>query len=156
MGYSIYIGEGKKVKDEDGEAYRMTVERIESDEAPLFPDDTLTGQSNGRHPSYGAWSEWATIVGLHHFFFDKKEGLMKEHPGWEKLHLRHFWEIRQARKRWEKLHPNAVPGFTEFSAWEENEEYQDEYDPMLARLLWLEFWVCYALKHCKNPVIVNS
>jgi len=45
---------------------------------------------------------------------------------------------------WIKRNPNAVRGFMD-----------PKFDDVLARLIWLEFWIEWSLNNCKNPGIFN-
>ena len=73
MGYSIYIGEAKAGIDfyEDEVYVYPYVDTAKLDDAPSFPNDELTGNSNYRAPSYGAWSDFLRCAGLYDMFFDK-------------------------------------------------------------------------------------
>jgi hypothetical protein len=162
MSYSIYIGntEMDPVEDEDyTEGYTTEHSRIvdgkvcyydpvvretHHPEAPTFPNDEMTGNSNGRHPSYSGW---------HGLFFNEKHGLMREHPGHQPLKSWHAEEIERACARWKEEHPDAQPGFEKFS-WEDD-AVEVGYDPILARLIWLDWWVKWALSHCEHPALYN-
>jgi hypothetical protein len=133
-------------------------------EAPLFPGDP-TERTNSRSPSYTMWAEFCDDVGLQPLFFDKQHGLMREHPGWFQFGPEHLLIVRRAREAYEKQHPGLVPGWAEDDYWSRRRRGQMEPNPgdeqytteggHLARLLWLEWWMDYALKHFDHPGIAN-
>ena len=161
MSYDIYIGEAvslvdKWENDEGGEEFTITVNSVELEEAPCFPNDHMTGKKNHRHPGYSQWADFCRDSGLHGLFFDKNKGLMRKHPGTFALNQNHLAEIRQAKEKWIEKNPGKTPGFAPDKYMKR--EFQDPItnpDPILARIVWLEFWVDWALKNCKNPAIHN-
>jgi hypothetical protein len=60
MGYSITIGNAKpEFNKDDGELWaRWTVDGLTLPDAPTFPHDEVTGNSNGRSPSYSGWADF--------------------------------------------------------------------------------------------------
>lgn len=146
MSYDIYIGERETItiKDEDGKYVYEGVREIKDTEAPEFDNDDLTGKSNGRHPGYGQFYEFCQMVDLVPMFFDKKHGLLREHPGCQDLTLEHVEALRLSIDQWMTEHQNnGPPGFL------------DGQDMILARLLWYEWWMTHALLNCKRPAIYN-
>ena len=156
MGYSIYIGNATMELTEDGD-FRIFVKEKKLRSAPVFPNDHMTGISNGRHPSYTGWANFCREAGLYELFLGKDDGLMAHHPGCHGLTEKHLAEVRAALKNWKRTHPNSTAGFEVDSFM--RPEFQDKVenpDPILARLIWLEFWFDWALKTCKMPAIYNS
>ena len=133
MSYDITIGEGRP----EG------VREIEREDAPNWADDCLTGKGNHRHPGYSQWSEFCGVVGLEDLFFNPRNGLMRKHPGKERLTAEHAAAVKTALVRWNARH--AVP-----AGWGEGE------DPMKARLIWLDYWTSWAVAHCAKPTIENT
>jgi hypothetical protein len=132
------------------------VESLELPEAPAFPNDPLSQRVNHRHPSYAGWDDWCTAVGLQALFFDREEGLMREHPGTFPLTEDHAIVVEIALDRYHKAHPDAVPRFDRFDPETGRTEVAStEADRNLARLIWLDFWVRWALDNCERPVIHN-
>jgi len=167
MSYDIYIGNGVMEPVEDEEyvtAYSrivnhkvkyfdLTVQGVERPDAPTFPNDEMTGNSNNRHPGYSQWSEFCEQAGIESLFFNRTDGLMREHPGYQPLEPIHAEIIESALNGYKELHPDAVPGF---EAWTWNDDAPEVgYDPILARLIWLDWWVKWALMNCENPGIHN-
>ncbi len=159
MGYSIYIGEAvpEGLSDYDEEDRptepRFEVHSVSQDDAPTFPQDEMTGKSNGRHPSYSAWCNFAKIVGLD-AFFDKSTGVMREHPGCFYLTQEHADAVTMALEKFRRAKPNAVPRFS--NTFSGGTATATDEDASLARLIWLEWWVRWAVKNCKRPAISNS
>lgn len=168
MSYSIYIGNTTMRPVEDEEVvtayarltsgktcyYEPVVKEMRHPNAPTFPNDEMTGNSNGRHPGYRAWAEFCEVTGLEDLFFNREHGLMREHPGHAELHLEHVSTIHQALLRWQEAHPDANPGFERFS-WDDETDEEMGYDPILARLIWLEWWMTWALANCEHAGIWN-
>jgi hypothetical protein len=147
MGYSIYIGEALPCDCKEPDCWyekkgMMLVEAAESREAP--DGGGPIGHGNWRGPSYSAWPNFTTAVGLDDLFWDKRTGLMRSHPGTVPLKPEHLRAVQEARRKYKgTVHPDCLyPG--EVSA--ENK----------ARLEWLEFWMNWALKNCKRPTFHNS
>lgn len=143
MSYDIYIGECIAVANDEGK-YHVTVARCVDQDAPVFDDDPMTGNGNSRHPGYSQWTEWCDTVGLTSLFFDGDKGLMRSHPGAFALRKEHLVTISNALTKWEERNPDSVPGFG------------NGQDAFLARLIWLEWWVRWALDRCQLPAIYNS
>lgn len=169
MGYSIYIGNGElKPIDEEYEHttqycriikgkevfYDIEVDEVHHLDAPVFANDESSNNSNGRHPSYSAWSDFCDETGLSDLFFNNQVGLMREHPGFHMLTSNHGRVISDALTQWKDSHPNAIPGFEVFS-WGDDDVAEVGYDPTLARLIWLEYWATWALENCENAGIRN-
>ena len=146
MSYDIYIGQRVvELITEDGESWEYDhVKEIESPDAPDFFNDSMSAFNNGRHPSYTGWSGFARSTGLYDFFFKKDTGLMREHPGTFDLLPEHFGFVVGKRYAYQRLNPLAIPTFDGVA---ENAN--------LARLLWLEWWMAWALNNCTAPAIHN-
>jgi hypothetical protein len=168
MGYDITIGEAvmdppdiESDGDEEGTWINVCAEGYRRDDAPEFPNDEMTGKGSSRHPSYTAWAEWCDAVGLRELFFGPSKdarycGLMGEHPGCSMLTKRHHAVIAAALDKYRTEHPTAVPGFARYVHKPSGSVLVDEhYDANLARLIWLEWWVRWALANCKVPAIYN-
>jgi hypothetical protein len=175
MSYDIYIGNGELVPVEydeyeteyfriiDGKKkfFDVEVKRLELEEAPEFPNDKLTGKGNSRHPGYSAWDEFCEEAGVYSLFFNDEDGLMKHHPGFALLKKEHIVSIKQALENWKEAHPvtidsngnpDIIPGF-------ESDELESQeivhYDYILARLIWLDFWMTWAFTNCENAGVYN-
>lgn len=159
MSYSIYIGNAEQsctieaawkdaVQNQDVRLSLpwdgVTVAGMALRNAPQFPNDEMTGQGNGRHPGYSQWSDFCDEAGLEELFFAKHTGLMSAHPGTFMLRREHHATVRRALDAWRAKHPTSTPGFG------------GEYDPILARLMWLDFWMDWALTNCERPAISNT
>lgn len=166
MSYDIYIGEAEiDVPDEDdGNELTVRVRGIAHDDAPSFPGDEMTGNGNSRHPGYSQWADFCRAVGLHDLFFDKTgdvPGLMVEHPGCVVLRRSHGDAIHKSLAAWRTQCAGKVAG------WDPNADFmgkakpgttlapEGHYDGNLARLVWLDWWVRWALAECKTPALYN-
>lgn len=174
MGYDIYIGntemeliEQYEDEDEFVTPYSRIIDgkvcyfkpvvrkEVRQPDAPTFPNDDLTGKGNSRHPSYVGWTEFCKKAGLYDLFFNCKTGLMREHPGHVSLEVQHAQVIEEALAKWRKDHPCARPGFDVPYPWQEGYGVPSGNDPILARLIWLDWWVQWALKNCEHAAIYN-
>lgn len=162
MGYTIIIGE-KVLDDSDPEAIRHTVEVVEDVSAPIFHGDNATHNTNVRKPKYSAWEDFLhSVVGLHNLFMNKHDGLMAQHPGIATLTEEHYREINEVYLLINAFSDKKA-GFDDKSTFD-TERYGtlptsanvDDYDPHLARLSWLRFWVRWALDNCDNPSLYNG
>lgn len=164
MSYDIYISEAViGVPDDPSEWNGLDVEvhGLERDDAPSFPGDEMTGKSNSRHPGYSQWADFLRDVGLYSLFLDRESGraLMQNHPGCTMLTRADHEQIAAALDRWRTKHPGKVPGWDptlKGMAAVTGEGADPKYDGNLARLIWLEWWVRWALANCKTPAIYNS
>jgi hypothetical protein len=156
VSYSIYIGQGHgKAKMVNGvlDVSKMKVPEIIREDAPDIPNDLFTAKGNGRHPGYSQWHGFTEEAGLEDMFYHPVDGLLRPHPGTRLLTPSHRDSIKEARKRWEETHPNAIPGF-----WEDYEPTEEEKDycAILARLIWLDYWVSWTVENCEFPCMQNS
>lgn len=171
MGYTITIGEANPVwptdPDESNEP-DWEVKGLALDGAPEFPGDSMTGKGSSRSPSYSTWSEFCRNTGLYDLFFGARYEpgrevtrdvcLMRSHPGVAMLRPSDLLEIRHARIQWEAKSwptPERIAGWDPTKAWNDNSEPDPRYDGNLARLIWLEWWVAYALENMKRPALGN-
>jgi hypothetical protein len=147
MGYYIAIGNAVPEFSKDyGELYACwKVVETENDYAPNFPGDHVTAKRNIRMPSYTGWSEFCDKVGLTELFFARPEGLFFQHPGCVMITQDHYQQVYDALKEYRK-HAKRPPGYDDFG----NLDYN------LARLMWLEYWMKWALENCETPAIFNS
>lgn len=172
MGYDILIGEAEPYFPSPDEMEydrepRFKVNLRSHPDAPEFPGDDMTGKGNRRSPGYSAWSDFIVEVGLYDLFFGARSSersptrdtcLMRDHPGIAMLRPEDLVEIRQARERWEAKPWRAeerIPGWDPTLKLFEDREGDPRYDGYLARLLWLEWWIGWALDNCKVPAMYN-
>lgn len=176
MSYSITIGEAFLLPPDESEAAEwphisVGARGATHPDAPTFPGDDMTGNSSSRHPSYTAWAEFCREVGLYRMFYGveahetrnrgRNSGLMSAHPGAALLTRAHHAEIVAALDRYRTEHPDARPGWAECvedghwlnGPWKPE---TDGLDGNLARLVWLEWWVRWALDNCRVPTLRNT
>lgn len=171
MGYDIYIGNAELNYSQEDDYIAVHVKEVELETAPAFENDTLSAHCNNRHPSYSGWSGFVKRVGLEAFFQDTETGRMREHSGIFPLCEDHYAIIKAALEKHRASLPDDIqPGFIDdspilkedgtFERWATKEEYEErrlasKTDADLARLLWLEWWVRWALDNCQYPAIYN-
>lgn len=140
MGYDITIG--LKMALDDGHA--MVVAETNLD-APAYPGDDDSHHVNVRRPGYVAWEAFCTQTGLHDLFFNKRDGLLAEHPGIVDLKPEHLEAVREAVHR----HVGHAP----LDEWRPG--YGEGLDYTLARLLWLSWWMTWALRQGHPAAVQN-
>lgn len=151
MGYTIKIGNAtpKFSKDFNELLARWEVEPAADSCAPVFVNDEMTGNSNARSPSYSGWANFCRAVGLHDFFFDDQDGLITQHPGCEMITQEHLEIVQTALIKYQAT-TDKTPGFI---LWDDDDT--GKFDGNLARLIWLEWWMRWALANCETPAIEN-
>lgn len=163
MSYNIGIGNAVPQFDKDELRAWWDVAHVEREDAPTFPHDEMTGNGNYRYPGYSAWADFCREAGLHDLFLDREggEALMQQHPGIARLLPEHLASVQfalGARKAVSALPPGFWGSDTfdrEKQAWVPSPD-TGKYDPILARLMWLEYWMDWALRECEIPAIYNS
>lgn len=162
MGYTFTIGNATPefTKDEYGLWARWVVAGATSPEAPTFPNDGMTGNSNERSPGYSAWAGFCREAGLYDFFYDERGRLHAGHPGCIQITEADHAVVKVALDRC-RARATLPPGFSGWGKYnEQTGEYEtpDEgkYDATLARLIWLEWWMRWALDNCETPAIQNT
>lgn len=146
MGYTITIGQLEIRKSpEDGldcECISFGAEGVTSQDAPAFGE--LTDYTNSRWPSYSAWSDFLREFGLWDVFYHHPGHLIGDHPGVRLVTPGLVAVVRKAKEDYTVANPDAVAGFGEGQ------------DSKLPRIIWLEYWLEWALENCETPVIANS
>lgn len=153
MGYTFRIGNAKPVINKDEFPYLSAGWEVESathDQAPVFPNDEMTGNSNSRSPSYTVWADFARHTDLYEFFYDERGFLHAGHPGCIGITPADSERISAALSKYQAT-ASLPPGF---EGW----EYKgpDRYDAHFARLIWLDWWVRWAIENCATPAIENT
>lgn len=153
MGYNITVGNA--VPEHSKEYFpdlsaRWIVEGATSDAAPTFPGDEMTGNGNERSPSYSTWADFARTVGLYEFFYDERGHLHAGHPGCIGITKEDADLVTAALNRY-RAQSTLPPGF---NSWDY--EGPATFDGHLARLIWLEWWMRWAVENCETPAIQNT
>jgi len=148
MGYTLAIGE-KEIDNSDPEYHFTRVKNERHDQAPAFGEPT--DHENARWPSYSGWSDCMTEAGMFDLFFDKDNGLLNEHPGYKTITPALVDTFRARKKAFEEKYPSVTA------------EYLDDgHDGFITpnatycRIVWLDYWLTWALAHCKEPIFFNS
>jgi hypothetical protein len=170
MGYDIAIGEARIRYHKGDEHIDIDVVHTTHPDAPAHCP--YTGIGNSRSPSYTAWSDFCKDAGIYELFygqgwsrderrylgcsedFHRETPLLSEHPGAFALLPADLEYVRAARIRREQTNGGKPAGFWDYDI--ERGEIDNGNDHVLARLLWLEFWIDWALKNCEIPTIKNT
>ncbi len=172
MGYNIAIGEAIFQGDRDECYLTVWAEGQAHEDAPVFENDPLTGNTNERSPSYSTWTDLCRQTGLYGMFYGvdgrrdpfmrgdpdchRETPILAEHPGFCVIGEADVAAIKHALDQHIIKHGDLTPGFR---SWEEREEDAPENATecaQRARLLWLHYWSDWAVRNCKWPVIANS
>lgn len=153
MGYTFTIGNAvPKFNKDDFPRLRAAweVDLVEHGDAPAFANDAVTGKRNERSPGYGVWSDFARAVGLYEFFYDETGRLHAGHPGCIAISREDADLVSAALARY-RAKTTLPPGF---EPW----DYAGPAtcDGHLARLIWLEWWMQWAVRNCETPAIENG
>ncbi|MEK6418455.1 MAG: hypothetical protein V4801_02545 [Burkholderia gladioli] len=138
MGYTLTIGNvdaGELICEDGRYEVCMHIVRHERKDAPR--DGSPTDRTNQRWPSYGIWTDFCRLTGLHEMFFEEYEGLLSAHPGVFELRPAHLIIIKRAHERLKEGDPEI-------------------YAEHRGRMEWLEYWTEWALSNCERPAIQNS
>ena len=132
MGYNITIGNAVVETDKDyfPELHAAwTVKVVKHENAPAFGEPT--DFSNARWPSYSGWAEFLRATDLEEWW--KK--VAEQHPGCYGLEQEDVDTVAEAMKKYVK---------------------SDEEDWNYNRLVWLDYWVRWAVENCETPAIENT
>ena len=159
MSYDIHIGEAdvEGCLEDDEYWARVTVVGKSDENAPCFAGDGMTGNGNSRHPGYRQWADFCRRNGLYELFYAEWEGLLKPHPGCKPLKKEHLEKVKESLKKLEEtdkrppgLDPRYIEdSFAEIPAGEETHSYDK------VRLIWMVWWMEWALKNCEHPAVAN-
>jgi len=162
MGYTFTIGNAvpEFSKDYDELSARWVVNSESSDNAPTFPNDEMTGNGNSRSPSYSGWSDFCREAGIYSLFYDDRGNLHAGHPGCVMLKQSDLALVKEAKESWHRI-ATKPPGFSGYPQYNHvNKQWEEpdagKYDSTLARLIWLEWWIAWALDNCETPAIQNT
>jgi len=172
MGYTIAIGEACFDGEKGGTWLRVWAKPEAHDTAPVFPNDEMTRNGNSRSPSYTAWSNFCRDTGLYGMFFGldgrrnpymqadpnchRETPIMSDHPGYAMINAEDVLAVKQALDRHIAKHGNLVPGFRDWMEKDEDAPADAMECAQRARLIWLHYWVDWAVRSCEWPVLVNS
>jgi len=148
MGYTLVIGEAEiNFDNDDGleSSCSLTARSERHDNAPAFGEPT--DFTNERWPSYSAWSNFCAETGLEDVFYHNGGGHLRGgHPGCIPVEIEMQKRVRSALEAYKAAHPKAEATY----------ERESKIEGHLCRLVWLDYWVSWALENCERPVFANS
>lgn len=172
MGYTIAIGEAVFNGDREEAYLRVWVKRERHDAAPSFNNDPMTGKGNERSPEYSVWTEFCRNTGLYPMFYGlngrrnpymepdpdchRETPILAEHPGFVAINEKDVAVVKEALDKHIATHGDLTPGFR---AWDESDEDAPANATQCAeraRLIWLHYWMDWAVRECEWPVVANS
>ena len=113
---------------------------IVPDNYPKFKGDLVP--LNYRLEHKGCWREFCNITALDKLFYGEGEAFgMGKNARTTPLEEEHLAEVSQALISYKIAFKDTTPGYG---------PYQDR---NLARLIWLEYWMAWALESCEYPAI---
>jgi hypothetical protein len=148
MGYLLTIGEAVFEYTPNEHRLRIDAQRCNH-------------HSNTFSISYRGWEEMCKATGLQQLFYGTgwnrdlreydycedefyREEPLLHRPGSHAVLCRQDADlIRACHERYRFMHPNVKPGL------------HSEIANNLSCLLWLDYWVTWAVDHCERPVITN-
>ena len=154
MGYTFTIGnaEPEFSKEYFPELYATwVVSSISMENAPSFPND-VSNNKNSRSPSYITWADFCRSTDIWSIFFDERGRLHAGHPGCIGITKEQVDFVSKKLSNY-RTNSKLPPGFERFDG-----DYIDgprNYDYHLARLIWLEWWMRWAVENCETPAIMN-
>jgi hypothetical protein len=152
MGYTFTIGNAEPKFHKDDFPYlhaEWDVDGATSDDAPTFPNDEMTANSSQRSPSYTVWADFCRALGITDVFYDTQGHLHAGHPGCQGI-TKEMLGVVSARLAAYRARSSLPPGFEDW-----HYEGPPRYDYHLARGIWLEWWMKWALENCETPAIAN-
>lgn len=148
MGYTITIGQLSIEKNPDDgidcSCISFGAEGARHDDAPAFGEPA--DYTNSRWPSYGVWSDFMRATGLYDVFFYDRGHLIGGHPGVRLITPVLALKVSHALVVYRMANPSAESVMRE----------GDDASAWLCRLIWLDYWIGWAIKNCETPVIANS
>ena len=160
MGYTISIGEAVIDNDIDHKLeYRhcgIGVTGVTIGDAPAFGEPT--DYTNSKWPSYSGWADFAESTGLKDFFYQEEYGVLSSHPGSVPIDDKDLkmvqGKLQKYKMQLKGQGKKAIPALWSGDIMEETPPNGG--DQNLGRLIWLEYWMRWAIENCENPVIANS
>lgn len=147
MGYSITIGELEVIKQPDdgieSDCLSFSAKHVRHDGAPAFGDPT--DYTNSRWPAYGVWEDALRQFKLADTFYTDRGNLIGGHPGVRLVTKDLADTVSMALSLYRLNHPEVNPAHN----------VSDEASN-LARVVWLDYWLRWALENCETPVVANS
>lgn len=136
MGYSITIGESAIDIDIDSENNYSYVYALDTKHDTAPADEVPTDRTNSRWSSYSGWQDFTKAVDLEDRFWNKHDGLMRDHPGYAPITEAVKNEISKANVRVQK---------------DSNIDQNNK-----TRMKWLEYWTTWAFENCNKPIMDNG
>jgi len=163
MGYTVAIGDLKHHEpeyDEDRHEFLYTTGAVYTTHVDA-PNEAYLGRCNTRSPTYSVWSEVCNDLGL--------KGLLNNSPTSSKgfnakevimIDEEFVKEFTILAELFRKNNPTIVPKYTDDTP-DTTDTTDEEMKYMvlcgsMVRLVWLEFWIDWAVKNCKTPVMVTT
>lgn len=164
MGYNIGIGELEVTYNDE---YISIDARAETHpDAPDLGNGDASGKGNYRYPGYSSFANWCDELNIRSVFYEEggtdyysgkvRWNMKGGHPGATPLTQSIYDTIKSTLDKYRLDHPNSVLPTAENTKDLKPFDDDPEHDYTLARLVWFEFWMKWALENCKQPVISNS
>ncbi len=150
MGYIVQVGNAIPFVGKETSVLAWQIEDFCHEECPTFFGDP--SKRNLRAPGYGVWDSFCDAVGLTDMFYLQLSGRKLVRKGCIRLTEKHLDLVSLCLTEYKNnMKVKIPPGYQEVH--EGTHPSVPEYDDYLARLIWLEWWIRWALSNCKIPAL---
>jgi hypothetical protein len=150
MGYVIKVGNAIPHVNENYILGWEVTNSIHQD-CPTFVGDN--NKTNVRAPSYSVWADFCRNVGLEDMFYIPAHNKTGKKPKGVILLTQDSLGLVSNSLAEYKNKVKIPPGFEEDDYATANATIPGNYDGHLARLIWLAWWIEWALSNCKMPAL---
>jgi hypothetical protein len=150
MGYVIKVGNAIPYVDKN-HVLGWEVTNTTHQDCPTFVGDN--NKTNERAPSYSVWADFCETVELKDMFYIPAYGSVPKRAKGVIYLNNDALELASNALTEYKMKSKLPPGFEDDEYLMANENSPPRYDGHLARLIWLVWWIEWALANCKMPAL---
>lgn len=148
MWHTLIIGD---LKESEGE-HKWSAETIKLENAPAFGE--YGDYTNERYTHNSLWLKFSEFVNIKDMFYNENEKLVGKEIGYLKLTHSFLEELRKRIKVFKGKYPDAEATYGDNNLRSLNDFSTPVENLFLCRLVWLEFWINYAIENSENPAII--
>lgn len=157
MGYNITIGELEISKEPDDgldcPCLYFHAKGTRRDDAPAFGEPT--DYTNQRWPGYDSWSDVLSHADMYDLFFEDGR-LIGGHPGVRLVTPELVTVVGVRKADFERRYPHVVATYGDPPSHMEEDPSNPPENETYCRVVWLDYWLRWALENCETPVIANT